>query len=273
MANNITVRDVLGNDRVMAAIEIEGALHPAHVFVDNSGAVGELLNPGAAVDANSVPTAPSTEVAAPHGAAAGSRPMGVAGRARTSFDTAVDNADAAGVMVDKFGRVITRSDAPEDLGWVSAPIAGGIVAIGDTVLVPTAPGASLRRYIKSVQISIGSLSAATELVIKDAAGGAILWRCMLPNGVPMIAVPIHFDRPLACALNGIPQVAILTAATGGVFLNAQGYTGPGSNGEVRNFPPHPGREVSGGHARSPRPYGLGPDEGAAAQLQCAYAGH
>ena len=61
-------------------------------------------------------------------------------------------------------------------GWTFASAASGIVNTTTAVTIAAAPTAPTRNYLTSLQVAHDTLGAATELAIRDGAGGAVLWR-------------------------------------------------------------------------------------------------
>jgi hypothetical protein len=88
-----------------------------------------------------------------------------------------------------------------------------------------AAGAGFRNYITDLQIQTATLGGATELAIRDGAGGAVLWRTQLQTtALPLL--PINLQSPIVGSPNTLLEVVTLTGVTGGVFVNAQGYVAP-----------------------------------------------
>jgi anti-sigma factor RsiW len=110
--------------------------------------------------------------------------------------------------------------------WNYAAVAGGIV--NSAVAVPIAPAVTGKRnYITDIQVSHATLGAATELAIRDGAGGAVLWRTTLGTAAVENS-PFNFTTPLVSSPGNLLEVITLTAVTGGVYVNAQGFVGPPS---------------------------------------------
>ncbi len=122
----------------------------------------------------------------------------------------------------------------DSASWSYAAAAGGIVNSTAGVTIKAAPAAqpagfgatrALRNYVKSIDVCSDALGAATELVIRDGAGGAVLWRAKLQTAA-MPLESIVFDKPLRGSPGTPIEIATLTATvTGGVFVNARGYVG------------------------------------------------
>lgn len=110
--------------------------------------------------------------------------------------------------------------------WQYAAVTGGIVSSTADVAVKAAAGAGVRNYVCTIDISHDVLSAASEIVAKD--GSTVIWRGKLQT--PAIDVgagagKITFTPCLRGTANTAVNVAMITSATGGVFVNASGYTG------------------------------------------------
>ena len=108
--------------------------------------------------------------------------------------------------------------------WNYAAASSGIVNTATAVTIKAAAGAGVRNYVTDLQINTTTLGAVTELAIRDGAGGTVLWRCQLQTAaLPIMSV--NFQPPLVGSPNTLLEVTTLTAVTGGVFVNAQGYAG------------------------------------------------
>lgn len=106
--------------------------------------------------------------------------------------------------------------------WAYAAPTGGISNTTTAVTIQAAGGAGVRNYLTGLQISWSTLSAATELVIRDGAAGIVLWRILLP----MVAgnMIVQLPQPLRGSVNTLMEVVTLTAVTGNIYVNAQGFT-------------------------------------------------
>lgn len=108
--------------------------------------------------------------------------------------------------------------------WNYAPPVAGIL---NTTVAVTIKGAvsGQRNYLTGLQLTSEVLGTATELALRDGAGGTVLWRCKLPaaGGIPL--QPLIFDPPLKGTAGNLLEVVTLTASgTGAVYVNAQGFT-------------------------------------------------
>jgi hypothetical protein len=79
--------------------------------------------------------------------------------------------------------------------------------------------------LTGLQIQTATLGGATELAVRDGAGGTVLWRTQLQTG-PLALTDIEFETPLQGSPTNLLEVVTLTAVTGGVYVNAQGYAAP-----------------------------------------------
>ena len=125
--------------------------------------------------------------------------------------------DTAGV-IHTFSDLIPMATAE----WSYAAGAGGLVP--STVAVPLkAAVAGKRNYIEAIQIGTDVLTAATELAIRDGAGGAVLWRMKLGTAA-LALMSVVFARPLRSSVGNLLEVVTLTSTVAGaVFVNAQGF--------------------------------------------------
>lgn len=129
------------------------------------------------------------------------------------------------VLTTPEGRV--QVDEQPTTLWTYASPAGGIVNTTTAVTVKSAAGAGLRNYICGIQLSHGTLSATTEFAVRDGAAGTVLWRGALQTTATDIANTsgIAFRPCLRGTANTLVEVVTLTAVTGGVIVNLQGYSG------------------------------------------------
>lgn len=113
--------------------------------------------------------------------------------------------------------------------WSYAAAAGGIVNSTVAVTIKAAAGTSLRNYVSSISMAHGTLGGTVEVAIRDGAGGTVLWRGWLNTTAvdgSSGAGSIMFDPPLRSTANTLLEFVVLTAVTGGVYFNAQGFVGP-----------------------------------------------
>lgn len=106
--------------------------------------------------------------------------------------------------------------------WSYAAATGGIDNTTTAVTIKAAAGAGVRNYITDIQVSHATLGAATELAIRDGAAGTVLWRMTLGTAA-VESFPVHFSTPIFGSANTLLEVVTLTAVTGDVLFNAQGF--------------------------------------------------
>ena len=116
-----------------------------------------------------------------------------------------------------------RTSHPD--GWSFAAGIAGIVNSAVAVPIKAAVAAPACNCIVSLQVAHDTLGAVTELAIRDGAGGAVLWRHKLQTAANE-NMTFNFDVPLKASPGNLLEVVTLTAVTGGVYVNAQGFVGP-----------------------------------------------
>ena len=108
--------------------------------------------------------------------------------------------------------------------WAYAAAASGIVNTATAVTIKAAGAAGIKNYITAIQIMAEALNTATELAIRDGAGGAVLWRTKIGTGGLVNGLSIEFPSPLVGTAATLLEVVTLTASvTGAVYFNAQGF--------------------------------------------------
>jgi hypothetical protein len=108
--------------------------------------------------------------------------------------------------------------------WTYAAAASGIANTTTAVTIKAAAGTGLRSYLTDLNISHATLGGATELAIRDGAGGTVLYRMTLGTAANE-NISIHFRTPVRSSVNTLIEVLTVSAVTGGVFVNARGYDG------------------------------------------------
>jgi len=130
---------------------------------------------------------------------------------------ALFTSDAAGLLVQQFALSGSR--------WNYAAASGGITNTTTAVTIAAAAGSGVRNYLTGMQIFADTLGTATEIAIRDGAGGTVLWRGKINTGGSFVGAEIKFTCPLKGTANTLMEFVTLTASgTGSVFVNAQGYT-------------------------------------------------
>lgn len=107
--------------------------------------------------------------------------------------------------------------------WNSPAQAGGIV--NTTTAVTIAPSVAGRKNcIADIEVSHDLLGAVTELAIRDGAAGPVLYRAKLQTPATE-TVNVDIMSPICSATAGnLLEVVTLTAVTGGVYPNVDGFT-------------------------------------------------
>lgn len=113
---------------------------------------------------------------------------------------------------------------PTSTTWNYAAPTGGIDNSSTAVTIKAAAGAGVRNYVRSIHIAHDTLGAATEIAIRDGAGGTVLWRGKLQTTANE-GFTVQFADPLKGSANTLLEFLTITAVTGDVLFNAQGFTG------------------------------------------------
>ena len=160
---------------------------------------------------------------AAEGASVTGNPVTIGVECRTTRKTAVGNGQIVRPIGTSDGRLIVRSHSIPENEWKYAAASGGIVNTTTGVNLALAGGAGLSVYITSMQIRSETLTNATEIAIRDGAGGTVLWRSKI-NSSGTDLVNVTFENPIKGTANTLMEFATLTASgTGAVYVNAQGY--------------------------------------------------
>lgn len=150
-------------------------------------------------------------------------PIGI--ECRTATKTVVSSGQVVRPIGTTDGRMVVRPHSVPELEWNYAAASGGILNTTTAVTIK-ANVASLRNYITSLQVQSEPLTNATELAIRDGAGGTVLWRIKIPT-TGLDLKQIKFDDPIKSTANTLLEVVTLTTSgTGAVYFNAQGYVAP-----------------------------------------------
>lgn len=109
--------------------------------------------------------------------------------------------------------------------WNYAAAAGGISNTTTAVTIAAAAGASLRNYVESIDFSWSGLTNATEICIRDGAGGTVLWRQRITAANSTATLNVRFARPIKGSVNTLLEVVTLTAMGAGsyFYFNASGF--------------------------------------------------
>ena len=152
-------------------------------------------------------------------------PIGLEGR--TSSKASVTNATSVRPIATVDGRQIVRLDAIPENEWSYVAASGGITNTTTPVDIAGGAGSGVRNYVTSLQLYSDTLGTATEIVLRDGAGGSILWRSKIGTAGTGGTQNIRFHSPIRGSTNTVMQFACLTATgTGSIYVNAQGYKAP-----------------------------------------------
>jgi hypothetical protein len=165
--------------------------------------------------------------ASAEGGGAGTLPIAIAAEARTSSKTSVSNATLVRPISTPDGRQIVRLDSIPENEWSYVAASGGITNTTTAVALTAGAGSGVRNYITSLQVSSDTLGTATEVVIRDGVGGAVLWRAKIGTAGTVGIQGIRFHPALRGGTNTLLEAACVTATgTGSIYLNVQGYKAP-----------------------------------------------
>lgn len=158
-------------------------------------------------------------------AATTASPVIVGGVVRTAVSpTTLIAGDAARATMTSGAAVVTFPYAVPDLAWSYAAATGGILNTTTAVTVKAAAAAGVRNYVTNIQVMAEALTTATELAIRDGAGGTVIWRIKIPTA-GLQAAQFDFAVPLRGTAATLLEVVTLTASgAGAVYVNLQGFT-------------------------------------------------
>ena len=161
------------------------------------------------------------------GGGSGTNPIAVGLEGRTSSKTSVTNATLVRPISTLDGRQVIRLNSIPENEWVYAAASGGITNTTTAATLVAAQAAGVRNYLTSLQLSSDVLGAATEIAIRDGAGGTVLWRGKIGTAGIAGVITIQFSDPLKSTAATLLEVVTLSASVfGGVYVNAQGYIAP-----------------------------------------------
>lgn len=163
----------------------------------------------------------------PEGGGAGTNPVAIGAEGRTSSKASVSNGTLVRPIATVDGRQIVRLDSIPENEWSYVAASGGITNTTTAVAIAGGAGSGIRNYITSLQVSSDTLGTATEVVIRDGIGGAVLWRTKIGTAGTVGIQGIRFHPPLRGSTNALLEAACVTATgTGSIYLSVQGYKAP-----------------------------------------------
>lgn len=160
---------------------------------------------------------------AAHDAAVAGAPVRIGAKAATSNPAGISAGDAVDALATQEGVIITRPWSIPAGTWSYAAANLGIVNTTTAVTIKAAGAAGIRNYVTGLDIMAEALGAATEVAIRDGAGGTVLWRTKIGTGGQPLT-RITFPNPLRGTAATLLEFVTLTASvTGAVYVNADGY--------------------------------------------------
>ena len=157
----------------------------------------------------------------------GTNPVPIGLEARTSSKIFVASSTIVRPIATTDGRQIVRLDAIPENEWSYVAASGGITNTTTPVDIAGGAGSGVRNYVTSLQLYSDTLGTATEIILRDGAGGSILWRSKIDTAGTGGTQNIRFHPPIRGSTNTIMQFACVTATgTGSIYVNAQGYKAP-----------------------------------------------
>lgn len=163
-------------------------------------------------------------------AATTANPLVVGGVVRTAaavLSTPVAG-DAIRCTFTTDGRLVVSPYQYPEAMWSYAAAASGIVNTTTAVTIKAAAGSALRNYITGIDYWSEALTNATEIAIRDGAGGTVIWRAKIGTAGLLGGRSINFLTPIRPATaNSLLEVVTLTASgAGAVYFNATGFVAP-----------------------------------------------
>ena len=200
----------------------------AFLMMTGSTQVSVSRGVGGGLDVNSSNPLPVAQTGyANEGAAITSQPVPIGLEGRTSSKTSVTSGQAVRPISTVDGRQVIRLNSIPENEWVYAAASGGITNTTTAATLVAAQAAGVRNYLTSLQLSSDALGAATEIAIRDGAGGTVLWRGKIGTAGIAGVITIQFSDPLKSTAATLLEVVTLSASVfGGVYVNAQGYIAP-----------------------------------------------
>lgn len=165
---------------------------------------------------------------AAHDAAIAGNPLRIGARAISANYTAVTAGDAADLVTTLVGALITKPYSIPGADWSYAAAASGITNTTTAVTIKAAGAAGLKNYITWIELSTDlALATASEIAIRDGAGGTVLWRTKIGTAGLMGGRFIALPTPISGTAATLLEVVTLTQfATGTLYFNAGGYVAP-----------------------------------------------
>lgn len=146
-------------------------------------------------------------------------PVGIALCAKSSAQAIVSDGQTVNPVATLDGTLTQKPYSIPQLDWSYAAAAGGIINTTG-VTIKAVAGAGIRNYITAIQIANAS-ATATDVQIRDGAGGTVIWRGYASANMPLTPIPL--PSPIKGSANTLVEAACGTTGAA-VYLNAQGYS-------------------------------------------------
>lgn len=155
------------------------------------------------------------------GSAVGNTPFLMGLEARTTTGTAVASGQAVRETGTTDGKAVVLIGGVPELSWRYAAATNGISNTTTAVTIKAA--CTDRCYVSYIDLMCESLGAATEIAIRDGAGGTVLWKTKVGTaGQALISLPQN--PPIKGTSATLLEAVTLTASvTGACYINAGGY--------------------------------------------------
>ena len=157
---------------------------------------------------------------AAHDAAIAGNPVRIGGRGLSADYTAVATGDTTDLITTLLGKQVVLPFALPAETWTYAAASGGIVNT-TAVTVKAAGAAGVRNYVTQVQVINGHATVSTEVLIRDGAAGAVLWRGWAQAAGGGVAAT--FTPPLRGTAATLLEVVNVTTGSA-TYFNLQGYS-------------------------------------------------
>jgi hypothetical protein len=130
--------------------------------------------------------------------------------------------DVVPVRVDAAGNLMQIAAGLASSQWTFAST--GISNSTAAVTIAPAAGVGKMSCIDAIQLSADALALGSVVVIRDGAGGPVIWRHKIGAVGLLGGLSIILPVPLKSSPNTLLEFAMLTAnITGSVYINAQGH--------------------------------------------------
>jgi hypothetical protein len=213
--------------RVESLARPSGDTSAAAPVVIQGGTVGSVTTVSTVSTVSSVTAIVGASIA--EDAAATANPLIVGGVVRTAASPIVTPVagDSMRFTTTTDGRLVTSPYTYPEASWQYVAAASGIVNTTTAVTIKAAAGASLRNYITGIDYWSEALTNATEIAIRDGAGGSAIWRAKIGTGGLLAGRSIIFPTPIRGTAATLLEVVTLTASgAGAVYFNATGFVAP-----------------------------------------------